>query len=151
MPPTSQQLRLELQAITKLYPGARANDGVSLKVAAGEIHAALGENGAGKSTLMKVIYGAVQPDSGRMLWEGRPVRVASPEHARRLGIAMVFQHFSLFETLSVVENVWLGLPEKSKTKVAEQLQEQAERYGLGLDPECLQFDSHTRRDVVCLA
>ncbi len=134
MPPPSPTLRLELQDITKLYPGARANDGVSLKVAAGEIHAVLGENGAGKSTLMKIIYGAVQPDSGRMLWEGAPVRVQSPEHARRLGIAMVFQHFSLFDTLSVLENVWLGLPEKSKTKVAEQLREQSQRYGLELDP-----------------
>jgi general nucleoside transport system ATP-binding protein len=135
MPPPSPQLRLELQDITKLYPGARANDGVSLQVAPGEIHAVLGENGAGKSTLMKIIYGAIEPDAGRMLWEGRLVRVASPEQARRLGIAMVFQHFSLFETLSVVENVWLGLPEKSKAKVADRLREQARRYGLELDPE----------------
>ena len=134
MPPPSPPLRLELQDITKLYPGARASDGVSLKVAAGEIHAVLGENGAGKSTLMKIIYGAVAPDSGRMLWEGAPVRIQSPEHARRLGIAMVFQHFSLFETLSVAENVWLGLPEKSKAKVEGQLREQAQRYGLELDP-----------------
>ena len=61
-------MRLQLQDITKLYPGARANDGICLEVAAGEIHAVLGENGAGKSTLMKIIYGATQPDSGRMLW-----------------------------------------------------------------------------------
>ena len=128
-------MRLELQDITKLYPGARANDGVCLKVEAGEIHAVLGENGAGKSTLMKIIYGVTQPDSGRMLWEGREARVASPEQARRLGISMVFQHFSLFETLTVTENVWLGLPEKSRAKVAERLREQGRRYGLEVEPE----------------
>jgi general nucleoside transport system ATP-binding protein len=131
----SPELRLELQDITKLYPGARANDGVCLKVEAGEIHAVLGENGAGKSTLMKIIYGVTQPDSGRMLWQGEPVRVANPEQARRLGIAMVFQHFSLFESLTVTENVWLGLPEKSKAKVAERLREQGLRYGLPVEPE----------------
>jgi len=127
-------LRLELQDITKAYPGVRANDGVCLQVAAGEIHAVLGENGAGKSTLMKVIYGVTQPDSGRMLWEGVPVRVHSPEQARKLGIAMVFQHFSLFETLTVAENVWLGLGEKSKAAVVARIREQSARYGLEVDP-----------------
>ena len=110
-------LRLELQDITKVYPGVRANDGVCLQVGAGEIHAVLGENGAGKSTLMKIIYGVTQPDSGQMSWDGQLVRVRSPEQARKLGIAMVFQHFSLFETLTVAENVWLGLAEKSKARV----------------------------------
>jgi simple sugar transport system ATP-binding protein len=128
-------LRLELQDITKVYPGARANDGVSLRVEAGQIHAVLGENGAGKSTLMKVIYGVVQPDSGRMSFNGVPVRIASPEQARRLGIAMVFQHFWLFEALTVAENVWLGLPEKSKAKVVARIREQSARYGLSVDPE----------------
>ncbi|RYZ04301.1 MAG: ABC transporter ATP-binding protein [Myxococcales bacterium] len=127
-------MRLELQDITKSYPGARANDGVCLKVAPGQIHAVLGENGAGKSTLMKIIYGVIQPDSGRMLWNGVPVRVASPEHARRLGIAMVFQHFSLFETLTVAENVWLALPGRSKQQVSERIREQSARYGLSVDP-----------------
>ena len=94
-----------------MYPGVRANDGVCLQVAEGEIHAVLGENGAGKSTLMKIIYGVTQPDSGRMLYGGQVVHVKSPEQARKLGIAMVFQHFSLFETLTVAENVWLGLAE----------------------------------------
>jgi general nucleoside transport system ATP-binding protein len=128
------ELRLELQEITKVYPGVRANDGVCLQVRAGEIHAVLGENGAGKSTLMKIIYGVTQPDSGRMLWNGAEVRVASPEHARKLGIAMVFQHFSLFETLTVAENVWLGLEEKSKLKVVARIHEQSARYGLKIDP-----------------
>jgi general nucleoside transport system ATP-binding protein len=128
-------LRLELRDITKVYPGARANDGVCLKVAPGEIHAVLGENGAGKSTLMKVIYGAVQPDSGSMLWEGKQVVVSSPDTARRLGIAMVFQHFSLFESLTVAENVWLGLAERSRERVAERIAELSRGYGLELEPE----------------
>ena len=128
-------MRLELQDVTKQYPGVRANDGISLQVRAGEIHAVLGENGAGKSTLMKIIYGVTAPDSGRMLWNGREVRVASPEQARQLGIAMVFQHFSLFESLTVVENVWLGLAEKSKPRVAERIRELAQSYGLEVDPE----------------
>ena len=127
-------LRLELQDISKAYPGVRANDGVCLKVAEGEIHAVLGENGAGKSTLIKIIYGAVQPDSGRMLWHGDALRVTSPEQARRLGIAMVFQHFSLFESLTVAENVWLGLHAKSRTHVATRIRELGKSYGLEVDP-----------------
>src|SRR5579862_337041 len=101
--------RLSLQGITKRYPGVVANDAVSLDVAPGEIHAVLGENGAGKSTLMKIIYGAVRPDEGELRWNGERIRIDSPAAARRLGIAMVFQHFALFETLTVAENVWLGL------------------------------------------
>jgi ABC-type uncharacterized transport system ATPase subunit len=128
-------LRLELQDITKLYPGVRANDGISMSVQPGEIHAVLGENGAGKSTLMKIVYGVTQPDSGRILWNGREVRVGSSEQARRLGIAMVFQHFSLFETLTVAENVWLGLSEKSKSRVAARVRELGQSYGLEVDPE----------------
>jgi simple sugar transport system ATP-binding protein len=101
--------RLALIGITKRYPGVTANDRIDLEVGPGEIHAVLGENGAGKSTLMKIIYGAVRPDAGELLWNGEPVRIASPAAARRLGIAMVFQHFALFETLTVAENVWLGV------------------------------------------
>jgi general nucleoside transport system ATP-binding protein len=132
---TMARLRLELQDISKAYPGVRANDGVCLRVAEGEIHAVLGENGAGKSTLMKIIYGVVQPDSGRMLWQGEPVRVASPEHARRLGISMVFQHFSLFESLTVTENVWLGVHEKSRARVAARIRELCQSYGLEVEPD----------------
>ena len=93
--------RLELQAITKRYPGVLANDRVSLQVRPGQIHAVLGENGAGKSTLMKIIFGAVKPDSGQILFNDQPVHVRSPQEARALGISMVFQHFSLFVTLTV--------------------------------------------------
>jgi general nucleoside transport system ATP-binding protein len=127
--------RLELVNITKRYPGVVANDGVGLKVLPGEIHAVLGENGAGKSTMMKVIYGSVQPDEGQLLWQGKPVTITSPEAARSLGIAMVFQHFSLFETLTVAENVWLGLPRSTKLPdVTEDITKLAGSYGLEIDP-----------------
>jgi general nucleoside transport system ATP-binding protein len=101
--------RLELRHITKRYPSVVANDDVSLLVAPGEIHAVLGENGAGKSTLMKIIYGAVKPDAGEMFFDGVSFLAKNPRDARAHGISMVFQHFSLFETLSVAENIWLGL------------------------------------------
>ena len=97
--------RLELLNITKAYPGVVANRDVSLPVAPGSIHAVLGENGAGKSTLMKIIYGAVQPDAGDIHIDGQRVHMRNPQAARALGVAMVFQHFSLFETMSVAENV----------------------------------------------
>jgi len=127
--------RLQLARITKRYPSVVANDGVSLAVRSGEIHAVLGENGAGKSTLMKVIYGAVAPDEGSMEWDGRAVHVRNPQEARALGISMVFQHFSLFDTLTVAENVWLGLA-KSLTlqQVTRSIEAKAREYGLDVDP-----------------
>jgi len=128
-------LRLELRGISKQYPAVRANDGVSLRVEPGQIHAVLGENGAGKSTLMKIIYGAVQPDEGGMLWNGQPVHVKSPAEARHLGISMVYQHFSLFETLTVAENVLLGLDEKlGREDVGARIREVGQAYGLEIDP-----------------
>jgi general nucleoside transport system ATP-binding protein len=127
--------RLELRHVTKRFGHVVANDDVALTVEPGQIHAVLGENGAGKSTLMKVIYGAVHPDAGEILWDGRPVRVESPHEARTLGVAMVFQHFSLFETLTVAENIWLGLSRKvSLQSVAERIDAKAREYGLELDP-----------------
>src|SRR5881392_582230 len=102
-------LRLELQDISKAYPGVRANDGVCLQVAEGEIHAVLGENGAGKSTLMKIIYGAVQADGGEILCDGNPIESHTPAVSRALGIEMVYQHFALFESVSVVENIALSM------------------------------------------
>ncbi|CAG67175.1 MULTISPECIES: ABC transporter ATP-binding protein [Acinetobacter] len=128
--------RLELVNITKRYGGLVANDHISLKVAAGEIHAVLGENGAGKSTLMKIIYGAVKADEGEIVWNGRSVTVDSPAAARRLGIGMVYQHFSLFETLTVVENIALGLEEKfDLAHLAQRVVEVSEKYGLPIDPQ----------------
>ncbi len=123
-----------MRGISKQYPTVRANDGVHLSVLPGQIHAVLGENGAGKSTLMKVIYGAVQPDEGEIFFNGQAVQVASPAHARRLGIAMVYQHFSLFETLTVAENVWLGLDRSlALADVTRRIGEVAQTYGLDID------------------
>ncbi|HTJ07976.1 MAG TPA: ATP-binding cassette domain-containing protein, partial [Caldimonas sp.] len=128
-------LRLELVDISKSYPAVKANDRVSLRVAAGGIHAVLGENGAGKSTLMKIIYGAVRPDAGEMRWDGQRVEVASPAAARALGISMVYQHFSLFDTLTAAENVWLGLDKAlSLADVTARIRTVAGEYGLDVDP-----------------
>jgi general nucleoside transport system ATP-binding protein len=127
--------RLQLENITKSYPAVVANDAVSLAVQPGEIHAVLGENGAGKSTLMKIIYGAVQADRGRVLFDGREVNIRNPQEARSLGIAMVFQHFSLFETLTVAENVLLGLDRsQSLVQVTQAITKKASEYGLPIDP-----------------
>ena len=130
--------RLQLRGITKSYPAVVANDSVDLEVRPGEIHAVLGENGAGKSTLMKIIYGVTRPDSGEVLWEGKPVQIASPAEARRLGVGMVFQHFALFETLTVAENISLALDERIKpAKLAPRIREVSQNYGLPIDPDRL--------------
>ena len=127
--------RLQLTGITKAYPGVVANSDVSLTVQPGEIHAVLGENGAGKSTLMKIIYGAVKPDAGGVAVDGQNVAVRNPHEARALGISMVFQHFSLFDTLTVAENVWLGLDKHlSLAEVSERILQTTQAYGFQLDP-----------------
>jgi len=127
--------RLRLEGITKAYPAVVANDGISLAVKPGEIHAVLGENGAGKSTLMKIIYGVVKPDAGTIFWNGTPVTIGSPARARALGIGMVFQHFSLFETLTVSENIALALdPHALSGDLADRIRTVSERYGMPLDP-----------------
>ncbi|HPT55768.1 MAG TPA: ATP-binding cassette domain-containing protein, partial [Casimicrobium sp.] len=128
--------RLDIRHVTKRYPSVVANDDVSLSVGPGEIHAILGENGAGKSTLMKIIYGAVKPDEGEVLFDGKPCKIRNPQEARALGISMVFQHFSLFETVTVAENIWLGL-DKSLTldTVRERTVQKAEEYGLDVEPD----------------
>ena len=131
----ARSARLQLRGITKVYPSVVANESVSLEVAEGEIHAVLGENGAGKSTLMKMIYGVVRPDAGEILWEGRPVRIDNPAQARSLGIGMVFQHFSLFETLTVAENVALALPDNPDLEtLAARIAEVSATYGLAVEP-----------------
>ena len=133
--PQSSLPRLQLSGITKAYPSVVANDAVSLEVKPGEIHAVLGENGAGKSTLMKIIYGAVQADQGAIEFDGRAVNIRNPQEARALGIAMVFQHFSLFETLTVAENVLLGLDaSQTLAKVTLAITQKADEYGLPIDP-----------------
>ncbi len=131
----SQVLRLELSGVSKQYAAVRACERVNLRVKPGEIHAVLGENGAGKSTLMKIIVGAVQPDEGRIQFNGETVEVASPAQARALGISMVHQHFSLFDTLSAAQNVWLGLDRSiGLPEVIRRINDAAQRYGLEVDP-----------------
>src|ERR1700758_3851778 len=128
--------RLKLRGITKRYPSVVANDAIDLTVLPGEIHSVLGENGAGKSTLMKIIYGSVKPDQGQVFWNGKEVNIANPSAARELGIAMVFQHFSLFDTLTVTENIALGLPKDTKLdELATRISNTAHQYGLELEPQ----------------
>ncbi len=131
----SETPRLQLQGMTKIYPSVIANDAIDMTIAPGEIHAVLGENGAGKSTLMKAIYGVVKPDKGRILWNGEPVSIRNPAHARKLGIGMVFQHFSLFETLTVTENIALAMDDRvDLDSLASHIKEVSEAYGLPIEP-----------------
>jgi simple sugar transport system ATP-binding protein len=130
--------RLSLQGIWKQYPGCIANQDIHIDVPQGQIHALLGENGAGKSTLMKIIYGVVKPDAGEFYWEGEKKTVSGPAQARALGIGMVFQHFSLFETLTVAENISLSLPKdqcKDMAALSQRIREVSTHYGMALDPE----------------
>src|SRR3984957_9502824 len=123
-------------SITKRYGSFLANDGIDLDLFPAEIHALLGENGAGKSTLVKVMYGLIQPSEGELQWMADKVVLAGPSEARSLGIGMVFQHFSLFENLTVAENVALGLaPTESFASISERLEETARVYGLPLEPK----------------
>ena len=130
--------RLRMNGIRKSYGPTAALQGVDLELRAGEVHALVGENGAGKSTLMKVIYGVIRPDEGEIFWEGQPVTVPNPARARALGIGMVFQHFSLFETLTVVQNVALSIPGKLELDtLSQRIEEVSSRYGLPVDPRRL--------------
>ncbi len=127
---------LELQGITKSFPGVLANDCVDLTVPGGQIHALLGENGAGKSTLVKIIYGCYAADSGTIRWKGETVSIATPAEARQIGIGMVFQHFSLFEALTVQENIELAVKSVHRgARLAAEIRTVSDEYGLGLDPQ----------------
>lgn len=128
--------QLRVESLTKTYPSVVANQDIDLEVAPGEIHAVLGENGAGKSTLMKMIYGVTAPTRGRIFWQDHEVRIPSPAAARALGIAMVFQHFSLFESLTVTENTALFLGRDGGTsELARRIEEVSEHYGLPVHPD----------------
>ncbi len=131
---------LELRGVTKRFPGVLANDRVDFDVRASEVHALLGENGAGKSTLMKVLYGMYAPDEGEIWLNDKPVSIASPTDAIELGIGMIHQHFMLVETLTVAENVALGLPSSrgpltDLDRVSKRILELADVYGLRVDPD----------------
>lgn len=138
MPNPAPVARLQLSAISKRYPGCLANDRIDLTIAPGEIHALLGENGAGKSTLMKIIYGVTQPDEGQITWQGDGVRMRNPAQARSLGIGMVFQHFSVFETLTVAQNIALAMDNgQTPAQLEASIREVSQRYGMPLEPQRL--------------
>ena len=133
---------LEMRGITKQFPGVLANDRVDFDLEAGEVHTLLGENGAGKSTLMKILYGMYRPEAGEVLLRGRRVTVDSPSAAIDHGIGMIHQHFMLVPTLTVTENVALGLQSRRRPltdlpTVAERIRELSETYGLQVDPDAL--------------
>tara|TARA_B100000768_G_scaffold84052_1_gene79471 strand:+ start:849 stop:2354 length:1506 start_codon:yes stop_codon:yes gene_type:complete len=135
------QTLLQLDGLSKSYPGVIANDQVSFKIRSGEIHALLGENGAGKSTLVKMIYGLIRPDAGRMQLRDQSFTPSEPRASRAAGIAMVFQHFSLFEALSVAENIALGMENPPKSgALSMRITKVSSKYGLPLDPERLVGD-----------
>ncbi|RPI93117.1 MAG: ABC transporter ATP-binding protein [Chloroflexi bacterium] len=131
---------LEMRGISKRFPGVLANDRVDFDVKSGEVHALLGENGAGKSTLMKILYGMYHPDEGEILLNGQRVTIASPNDSINLGIGMIHQHFMLVQTLTVAENVALGLPSSrgpltDLDQVSKRILELAKIYGLKIDPD----------------
>ena len=134
--PDDTAMRLALADVSKAFPGCPANADIDLHVRAGEIHALLGENGAGKSTLMKIIYGLLQADHGVIRWEGNVVTPPNPTAARKLGIAMIFQHFSLFESLSVAENIAVAMARsRPVADLIKDIQTISKNYGLPLDPQ----------------
>lgn len=131
----ADEILLRLDGLRKAYPGVVANDDISFDIRAGEVHALLGENGAGKSTLVKMIYGLVKPDQGQMTLAGQPYAPAEPRAARRAGVAMVFQHFSLFDALSVAENIALGMENPpTRGELAQRITDVSNTYGLPLSP-----------------
>ena len=131
---------MEMEGITKRFPGVLANDHVDFDVYSGEVHALLGENGAGKSTLMRILYGLYQPDEGKILIDGEAVKIESPHDAIHNGIGMIHQHFMLVPTLTVAENVALGLPSSRGVltdldRVSARVSELGQLYGLEVDPQ----------------
>jgi len=140
LPPGQTRIQtLEMRGITKRFPGVLANDHVDFDVCSNEVHALLGENGAGKSTLMKILYGMYRPDEGEILLNGKPVMIASPNDSIHLGIGMIHQHFMLVQSLTVAENVALGLPSSRGALtdldlVSKRIIELADIYGLKIDP-----------------
>jgi simple sugar transport system ATP-binding protein len=131
---------LKMKGVTKRFPGVLANDRVDFDIRAGEVHALLGENGAGKSTLVKILYGMYAPDEGEVRLNGKPATITSPTDAIQQGIGMIHQHFMLVESLTVAENVALGLPSSrgpltDLDRVSKRIMELADVYGLRVDPD----------------
>src|SRR5688572_30892113 len=138
--PSTQARRIqqvEMQQVSKQFPGVLACDCIDFDIRSGEVHALLGENGAGKSTLMKILYGLYQPNSGIIRLNENPVRIASPLDAIGSGIGMVHQHFMLVDTLTVAENVALGLPSRAVLAlgaVEQRIRSLSLEYGIQVDP-----------------
>ena len=141
----SQSLQItsvELKDIVKRFPGVVANDHITFQVQAGEVHALLGENGAGKTTLMRILYGLYQPEEGEILIDDKPVTIHSPANSIRLGLGMIHQHFMLVPSLSVAENVALGMPSSrglllDLNVVSEKIRQLSEAYSLKVDPQAM--------------
>lgn len=134
----NEKALLSIESITKSYPGVIANDNVNINIKFNEIHALLGENGAGKSTLVKLIYGLIKPDDGSMTLSGNNYSPNEPRDARKNGVAMVFQHFSLFQALSVAENIALGMETPPPINdLSKKIKDISNEYGLPIDPEVL--------------
>ncbi len=139
--PERRNVLLKTERLTKKFGDFTANEDVSFSICTNEIHALLGENGAGKSTFVKMIYGLLQPDKGHIEWKGSRIIIEGPQHARKLGIGMVFQHFSLFQALTVVENIQLALPYKqSLSSLSKQIKIISEEYGIGVKPSTRVFN-----------
>lgn len=135
-PSSSGPPLLNASGIVKNFGNFTANNDVSFSINEGEIHALLGENGAGKSTFVKMIYGLLQPDSGQFDWRGTPTAIRNPQHARDLGIGMVFQHFSLFQALTVAENIALAMPRgEGLGDLSDRVRKMSAEYGIGVDPD----------------
>jgi len=139
MADSKPEYAVQMRGVTKRFPGVLANDHADLDLYRGEVLALLGENGAGKSTLMNCLAGLYLPDEGRISVNGRPVHFHSPREAIDHGLGMVHQHFMLAESLTVAENVILGLRPASlvlaMNRVRKRIQELSERYGLKVDPD----------------
>ena len=127
--------------ITKRFGDLVANQNIDFAIQPCELHAIVGENGAGKSTFIKIVYGLLQPDDGHLEWQGERVTISNPQQARAMGIGMVFQHFSLFEALSVVENIALALPpDFPKQDLSALIVRKSAEYGIPLHPETIIAD-----------
>jgi ABC-type uncharacterized transport system ATPase subunit len=135
---------ISMREISKAFPGVLANDSIDLDIYRSEVHALLGENGAGKSTLMKILYGFYQADSGRILLDGQPFLIQSPQDARKAQIGMVFQDFSLIPAFSVAENIALFLPNLRAVldmkEIHHQIEKVSVRYKLKIDPQAMVAD-----------
>ena len=129
------------QNLTKVFGEFKANDNVNFSISKGEIHALLGENGAGKSTFVKIIYGLLKPDSGQIYWKNKVIDINGPKHARDLGIGMVFQHFSLFDSLTVLENISLAISDSEvNADLEKRIENLSSEYGLKIDPHSRVFN-----------